>query len=89
MPIAATRALLTAALDGSLSSRTFRKDPNFGFEVPVTVPGVDATLLDPRGTWKDPAAYDRAARKLVDMFADNFGQFLPYIDSDVRAVMIS
>ncbi len=89
MPIAATRALLTAALDGSLSNRTFRKDPNFGFEVPVTVPGVDAALLDPRGTWKDPAAYDRAARKLVNMFADNFGQFLPYIDSDVRAVMIS
>jgi phosphoenolpyruvate carboxykinase (ATP) len=88
MPIAATRALLTAALDGSLSNRTFRKDPNFGFEVPVTVPGVDAALLDPRGTWKDPAAYDRAARKLVDMFADNFGQFLPFIDSDVRAVMI-
>ncbi len=89
MPIAATRALLTAALDGSLSNRTFRKDPNFGFEVPVTVPGVDAALLDPRGTWKDPAAYDRSARKLVNMFADNFGQFLPYIDSDVRAVMIS
>jgi phosphoenolpyruvate carboxykinase (ATP) len=50
---------------------------------------VDAALLDPRGTWKDPAAYDRSARKLVNMFADNFGQFLPYIDSDVRAVMIS
>jgi phosphoenolpyruvate carboxykinase (ATP) len=89
MPIAATRALLTAALNGSLSTQTFRKDPNFGFEVPVTVPGVDAALLDPRSTWADPVAYDRAARKLVDMFADNFGQFLPHIDSDVREVLIS
>ena len=89
MPIAATRALLTAALNGSLSTQTFRKDPNFGFEVPVMVPGVDAALLDPRSTWADPVAYDRAARKLVDMFADNFGQFLPHIDSDVREVLIS
>jgi len=88
MPIAATRALLTAALDGTLAHRTFRKDPNFGFDVPVTVPGVDADLLDPRGTWSDPAAYDTAAARLVDMFAENFEQFLPHIDSDVRAVMI-
>jgi len=56
--------------------------------VPVTVPGVDADLLDPRGTWSDPAAYDTAAARLVDMFAENFEQFLPHIDSDVRAVMI-
>ena len=34
MPIRATRALLTAALDGSLSKVEFRKDENFGFEVP-------------------------------------------------------
>ena len=46
MPIRATRALLTAALDGSLNRVEFRKDPNFGFEVPVSVPGVDAKLLD-------------------------------------------
>ena len=40
------------------------------------------------GTWEDPAAYDAQAQKLVNMFADNFGQFLPHIDQDVRAVMI-
>src|SRR3546814_11517206 len=32
MPIKATRALLNAALDGSLNDAEFRKDPNFGFE---------------------------------------------------------
>ena len=46
MPIKATRALLNAALDGSLNTGDFRTDPNFGFEVPVTVAGVDATILD-------------------------------------------
>ncbi|APX90101.1 phosphoenolpyruvate carboxykinase (ATP) [Brevirhabdus pacifica] len=88
MPIKATRALLTAALDGSLNDVEFRKDPNFGFEVPVSVPGVDDKLLDPRNTWDDPAAYDAQARKLVQMFADNFAQYEANIDEDVRAVAI-
>src|SRR6056297_3018008 len=89
MPIKATRALLHAALDGSLSEATFRKDANFGFQVPVTVPGIDGSLLDPRATWTDKAAYDAQARKLVDMFAANFEQYVPYIDEDVKAVAIS
>ncbi|MBL9073782.1 phosphoenolpyruvate carboxykinase [Tabrizicola sp.] len=89
MPIRATRALLAAALDGSLANASFRKDPNFGFEVPVSVPGVDAALLDPRRTWADPAAYDAQARKLVEMFQKNFAQYVPFIDADVKAAAIS
>ena len=88
MPIKATRALLSAALDGSLNDATFRKDANFGFDVPVTVPGVDATLLDPRATWEDPEAYDAQAARLVGMFAENFEQYLAHIDEDVRAAAI-
>ncbi|WJS86156.1 phosphoenolpyruvate carboxykinase [Paracoccus sp. TOH] len=88
MPIKATRALLTAALDGSLNQVQFRKDPNFGFEVPVSVPGVDDKLLDPRQTWADGAAYDAQARKLVGMFSDNFAQYADKIDDDVRAAAI-
>ncbi len=88
MPIAATRALLTAALDGSLEESTFRKDPNFGFAVPVTVDGVDARLLDPRATWSDKKAYDAQAQKLVEMFAKNFEQYVAHIDEDVKAVAI-
>ncbi|MFC2969811.1 phosphoenolpyruvate carboxykinase [Acidimangrovimonas pyrenivorans] len=88
MPIRATRALLTAALDGSLNEAEFRKDPNFGFEVPVAAPGVADVLLDPRRTWDDHAAYDRQAAKLVKMFADNFAQYVPHIDDDVKAAAI-
>jgi phosphoenolpyruvate carboxykinase (ATP) len=47
MPIKATRALLTAALDGSLNGAEFRRDPNFGFEVPVAAQGVDAAPAEP------------------------------------------
>jgi phosphoenolpyruvate carboxykinase (ATP) len=89
MPIAATRALLAAALDGTLTEGTFRKDPHFGFEVPTHVPGVDTALLNPKGTWADPTAYDKAAQKLVQMFSNNFGKYLPHVDEDVRAIAIA
>ena len=57
-------------------------------KVPVAVPGVDANLLDPRGTWADQAAYDVQAAKLVAMFAENFGQYVPFIGADVKAAAI-
>ncbi|HUQ13667.1 MAG TPA: phosphoenolpyruvate carboxykinase [Novosphingobium sp.] len=84
MPIKATRALLNAALDGSLNDAAFRKDPNFGFEVPVSVPGVDTALLDPRGAWRDKADYDRTAQDLVGKFIANFAQFEAHVDEGVR-----
>ncbi len=88
MPIRATRALLTAALDGSLAEVEFRRDPNFGFDVPVAVQGVDTRLLNPRETWEDMAAYDAQAKKLVEMFSKNFEQYVPFIDDDVKAAAI-
>ena len=88
MPIKATRALLTAALDGSLREASYRKDKNFGFEVPVSVSGVPDILLDPRRTWDDSEAYDRQAAKLVAMFAENFAQYADHIDEDVKAAAL-
>ncbi|MDB5667528.1 MAG: phosphoenolpyruvate carboxykinase, partial [Alphaproteobacteria bacterium] len=85
MPIKATRALLNAALDGSLNSAEFRKDPYFGFEVPVAVPGVDSAILNPRDTWADKADYDATADKLVNLFNDNFAKFLAHVDDGVRS----
>ena len=84
MPIKATRALLNAALDGSLNDAEFRTDPNFGFKVPVAVPGVDSGILDPRETWADKDAYDATAAKLVDQFVENFAQFADHVDEGVR-----
>ncbi|HMS21699.1 phosphoenolpyruvate carboxykinase [uncultured Sphingorhabdus sp.] len=84
MPIKATRALLNAALDGSLNNAEFRKDPNFGFEFPIAVSGVDSKILDPREAWSDKAAYDATAQKLVQAFIDNFEQFEQHVDAGVR-----
>ncbi|HEY7396857.1 MAG TPA: phosphoenolpyruvate carboxykinase (ATP) [Gaiellaceae bacterium] len=85
MPIAATRTMLAAALAGDLDGVATRTDGLFGFEVPVDVPGVDGRLLEPRSTWSDPAAYDAAARRLAQMFADNFAKRFPGADDSLRA----
>ena len=85
MPIAATRALLRAAVEGDLQGVEYRVDPVFGFEVPVNVPGVDSSLLDPRSTWADPGAYDGKAADLARMFRENFAQFADTVDAAVTA----
>jgi phosphoenolpyruvate carboxykinase (ATP) len=84
MPIRVTRALLNAALDGSLAKGRFRKDPWFGFEVPVSVPEVEPRILDPRETWGDKDAYDATARKLVGLFRKNFERFAAHVEQSVR-----
>jgi phosphoenolpyruvate carboxykinase (ATP) len=85
MPIKETRALLSAALDGSLNRAEFRKDENFGIMVPVAVPGVDTAILDPRSTWEDGEKYDRRATGLIEMFVKNFKVYEPHVDAEVLA----
>ena len=64
-----TRAMVSAALNGKLSSVSFRKDPVFGLQVPENCPDVPDDVLDPRKTWENPADYDQQAQ--------SFGQPLP------------
>jgi phosphoenolpyruvate carboxykinase (ATP) len=85
MPIRVTRRLLTAALDGSLNRADFRRDPYFGFAVPTSVPGVEPHILYPVKTWQDKAAFAETAKRLVDMFKENFKRFEDHVDADVRA----
>ncbi|MEO1015468.1 MAG: phosphoenolpyruvate carboxykinase [Pseudomonadota bacterium] len=85
MPIKATRALLNAALSGALRDAPMATHPVFGFDVPREAPGLDAALLDQRGTWADPSAYDQQANKLAEMFVENFRVFEPHVSEAVRA----
>jgi phosphoenolpyruvate carboxykinase (ATP) len=85
MPIRVTRRLLTAALDGSLNRADYRRDPYFGFAVPTSVPGVEPHILYPVKTWQDKAAFGQTAKRLVDMFTENFRRFEGHVDADVRA----
>ena len=75
--VGATRALVKAALDGAFSEVEFRRDPNFGFQVPVSAPGLPSDLLNPKETWDDSGSYDVVAARLAASFeenAENFGQ---------------
>ncbi len=85
MPIADTRALIHAALDGALNQSSTETDLVFGLAVPTACPGVNSAILNPRGTWQDPRAYDEQARRLARLFAGNFKQFDDQVPAEVRA----
>jgi phosphoenolpyruvate carboxykinase (ATP) len=83
MKIDYTRAMISAALDGTLKDVPTRREPVFGLEVPESCPDVPAEVLDPRGTWADPERYDAQAAKLAGMFRENFTQFAGEVSQDV------
>lgn len=85
MKISITRALLNAALDGSLNNVAMSKDPIFGFQIPRNVAGVPPEVLDPKSTWSDPAAYDAQATKLALLFEKNFDKYKDACPAKVAA----
>jgi phosphoenolpyruvate carboxykinase (ATP) len=86
MSLAATRALLNATLAGDLDAADTVVHPILGLKMPVSCPGVDREILNPRDTWDDPEAYDEAARRLRDLFHANF-EAQGYPELGITAVM--
>jgi len=84
MPIKHTRMLLNAALDGSLKSASFVKDPVFGLETPTACDGVPSEILNPKNTWEDKAAYDAKANHLAELFNKNFEEFSDGVSQEVK-----
>ncbi len=89
MSIAHTRAMVNAALDGSLQGAAFETEPYFGLALPCAVPGVPANVLNPRNAWADGDAYDAQANKLAVLFHDNFKQFVEHASDGVKAIAIT
>jgi phosphoenolpyruvate carboxykinase (ATP) len=85
MRIAYTRAMIRAALGGSLDDVPYEQDPMFNLAVPMACPGVPPDVLKPRTTWTDSSQYDYQAAKLAQMFADNFNKCAFDVGQDVRA----
>ena len=75
MKLAHTRSMVRAALAGTLDDAPTTTDQIFGLAVPNAVTDVPTAVLDARGTWPDGAAYDAQARKLAEMFRENFAKF--------------
>ncbi|MFY0252320.1 phosphoenolpyruvate carboxykinase (ATP) [Chitinophaga sp. 30R24] len=83
--LAYTRAMITAALNGSLDNETFHTHPVFGYSIPHHCEGVPDELLDPRNTWEDKAAYDAQVKKLAEQFIRNFEKFADAADAEILA----
>ncbi|HEX4949380.1 MAG TPA: phosphoenolpyruvate carboxykinase [Blastocatellia bacterium] len=85
MKIAYTRAMVRAALNGSLAQVATEVDPVFGIHVPVACPDVPSEVLKPRHTWSNPNAYDEKAKHLAGLFRKNFEQFADGVSDEVKA----
>ncbi|HJT05389.1 MAG TPA: phosphoenolpyruvate carboxykinase [Stellaceae bacterium] len=88
MKIAHTRALVRAALAGTLKQAPVKKEGYFGLYVPEACGEVPANVLNPRNTWSDKGAYDETARELTKRFESNFKKFETYVGNDVKAAGI-
>ena len=70
-----SRAMVTAALTGALDTIKYRHDDLFNLDIPVEVPNVPSEILDPKNTWSDKDSYKLSAKKLAQMFVENFKKF--------------
>lgn len=83
MKLKYTRAMIDAIQNGDLADVEIAVDPEFGFEVPLTCPGVPSEVLIPRNTWEDKAKYDETKAKLVKLFQDNFKAFEEGVNAEI------
>jgi len=85
MKLKYTRAMITAALEGTLNNTEFMNDPIFGMAVPSSCPDVPAELLQPRNTWADKNAYDEKAKYLAGLFVKNFEKYKDGVSEEILA----
>ncbi|GJQ62456.1 MAG: phosphoenolpyruvate carboxykinase [ATP] [Melioribacteraceae bacterium] len=83
MKIKYTRAMLNAALEGKLDNVESTVDEFFGLHIPSEVPGVPTEVLNPKTTWENKAAYDETAKKLANMFHENFKDFAADVSDEI------
>lgn len=85
MKLSYTRAMVTAALNGSFDKIQFKHHDVFNVDYPTSCPNVPDEMLDARGLWADKAAYDAQANKLAAMFEKNFSTKYPNMPSNIVA----
>ena len=85
MSLKDTRAVINAALEGKLDNIDYKKDPFFGFEIPVSIEGVDATKLDPANSFDSHETYEENAKVLAAKFKANFKTFEEFASKELLA----
>ena len=82
--IAYTRAIVHAALNGSLNDVAYATDPIFGLSIPETCDGVPPEVLVPKNTWTSGAAYDAKAKELAHLFHENFAKYADKVTDEIK-----
>jgi phosphoenolpyruvate carboxykinase (ATP) len=85
MKLSHTRSMITAALEGKLDNIETTTDPVFGYDVPVSCPGVPSEVLNARNTWADKEAYDKMAHFLADLYKKNFEKYAAGVAEEIKA----
>jgi phosphoenolpyruvate carboxykinase (ATP) len=83
--LAHTRAIIDAIHAGALSDAPVQRDPTFGLEIIGECPGVPREILPPRSAWTNPREYDAAARRLADLFRNNFKNYEAGASAEIKA----
>ncbi len=87
MDINLTRAMVRAALNGTLRNVEYEADPVFNVLIPKTCPGVPDEILKPVNTWQDKEAFAETAKKLAATFKSHFDKnFKGKVDEAIAAV---
>jgi phosphoenolpyruvate carboxykinase (ATP) len=82
--LAYTRAIIDAIYSGELSDVSTTTDPVFRLKMVTSCPNVPSEMLVPKSTWNDKQEYDIAARRLADLFAENFAKYADGVSQEVR-----
>ncbi len=80
-----TRAIIDAIHNNDFDNVETIVDPEFGFEIPLSCPGVPSELLVPKNTWEDKERYDEVKEKLVKLFQNNFKEFEASVNTEIVA----
>ena len=84
MKLKYTRAMVTAALNGTIEKSEFIHDDIFNVDIPKEILDCPSEVLNPRETWGDKAAYDAQAKKLATMFKENFEKKYPDMPAEIK-----
>ena len=70
-----TRRIVEAAVNGELANTELTTEEYFGLEIPTSIEGVPAEILNPKNLWNDKEAYEGQVKELAGLFVENFKQF--------------
>lgn len=83
MKLSYTRAMITAALAGTLANSEMEEHAVFGLFMPKVCPNVPSEILNPKNTWENKENYDQKVNELAKAFLANFKQFEEFADESI------